>query len=107
MNRSFLGTLLVVASAFVLGGLGCAGQGAPAASSADSPPPIARIHTTKCGSCHTPPEPKTRARAALDAAFARHRDQKRAILSPEQWDAMRDYLARPEAQPEPVSSKAP
>ena len=52
---------------------------------------IAAIHTRKCGSCHAPPSPKSRAREELDAAFSRHKN--RVQLTPAQWDAMLNYLA--------------
>lgn len=37
------------------------------------------------------PEPRSRARAQLDAALGRHKN--RVHLTPAQWAAMMDYLA--------------
>ena len=65
---------------------GCAQQ--PAAPDA---PPIASLHTTRCGHCHVPPEPKTRSRAELETAFGRHKS--RVHLSQDEWQAMIDFLA--------------
>lgn len=62
------------------------------ASSPDGPP-IAAVHSSKCGQCHVPPEPKTHTRAQLEDAFGRHK--KRVHLSPDEWEAMIDYLAAP------------
>ena len=53
---------------------------------------IATIHTRKCGSCHVAPEPRSRKRGALDVALGRHKN--RVHLTPAQWAAMSDYLAR-------------
>jgi hypothetical protein len=66
---------------------------APAESSTAAPEPnaIARIHRTRCGSCHVRVEPGERTRAQLEAAFPRHR--KRVHLTEEQWAEMVDYLA--------------
>jgi hypothetical protein len=65
---------------------GCAQQ--PAAPDA---PPIASLHTTRCGRCHVPPEPKTRSRAELETVFGRHKS--RVHLSQDEWQAMIDFLA--------------
>ena len=54
-------------------------------------PPIAALHATKCGACHSPVEPGTHTRAALESAFARH--QRRVRLSDDEWNAMVQYLA--------------
>ncbi|MDP9033282.1 MAG: hypothetical protein M3O50_00620 [Myxococcota bacterium] len=58
-------------------------------------PEISRIHRQKCGRCHAPPEPRTRTRDHLDSAFLRHKSRVR--LTAEQWAAMGDYLAVPNA----------
>jgi hypothetical protein len=57
---------------------------------------IAAIHASKCGACHTPPNPRTRSREYLDDALSRHR--KRVHLSSEEWSEMTDYLAIPEGK---------
>jgi hypothetical protein len=64
------------------------------ASSPDAPP-IAAVHAHRCGKCHAPPDPGSHTRAQLEVAFGRHRS--RAHLTPEEWSAMIDYLAAPEA----------
>jgi hypothetical protein len=46
---------------------------------------------SRCGQCHERVEPKTRPRATLTAALARH--QKRANLSATDVQALVDYLA--------------
>jgi cytochrome c5 len=76
--------LLVVA---VVALAGCTQAAAP------DGPPIASLHSHQCGRCHVAPEPKTRSRAQLEDASARH--GKRVHLSHEDWQAMIDYLAAP------------
>jgi len=56
-------------------------------------PPIASLHSHRCGRCHVAPEPRTRTRAHLEEAFSRH--GKRVHLSHDDWQAMLDYLAAP------------
>jgi hypothetical protein len=55
---------------------------------------VATMHVSKCGSCHTPPEPRTRTRQHIEDAFSRH--HKRVRLTDEEWAMMVDYLAMPE-----------
>jgi hypothetical protein len=86
--------LVVAASALVL--LACAGN-APRAEATPETAAIARTHAQKCGACHAPPEPGTRARMALDAALTRHKAQNRVRLTAEQWAEMLDYLAHANA----------
>ncbi|MDP9150739.1 MAG: hypothetical protein M3O36_12480 [Myxococcota bacterium] len=52
---------------------------------------VSRLHTQKCGRCHAPPQPRTRTRDHLEAAFLRHKTRVR--FTAEQWAAMIDYLA--------------
>lgn len=70
------------------------------ATGAGSAPPsrdaIAKVHASKCGSCHTPPDPDTRTREHIEDAFSRHR--KRVRLTNEQWAMMVDYLALPDGK---------
>lgn len=74
----------------------CASGSPGRASNATSgEPAIAVVHARGCGKCHAPPEPGTHARAELQAAFGRH--SKRVRLTPEEWRAMLDYLAAPDA----------
>ena len=82
MTFNFLGWTLPVSLLL----LGCS----PPASSADAPP-IASLHSSRCGRCHVPPEPKTHTRAELETAFGRHRG--RVHLSQDEWQAMIDFLA--------------
>ena len=57
---------------------------------------IAAIHVSKCGACHTAPDPKTRTRGHLEDALSRHR--KRVRLTSDEWAEMIDYLAMPEGK---------
>ena len=50
------------------------------------------IRAQKCARCHAPPEAGNHTRAELETIFGRHRS--RAHLTPEEWDAMVDLLAR-------------
>jgi hypothetical protein len=70
--------------------------GAPPVATDNHERAIATLHTSRCGSCHTPPNPKTRTREYLENAFTRHR--KRVRLTDEQWSEMTDYLAMPEGK---------
>jgi hypothetical protein len=72
------------------------GGAEPRSELAASRPPIAGVHARRCGACHAPPEPGTRTRDALDAAFGRHRSQNRVRLSPAEWTEMVDFLAQPQ-----------
>jgi hypothetical protein len=83
MTFKFLAWMLP-ASLFLVAG--CAQQ--PAAPDA---PPIASLHSSRCGRCHVPPEPKTHTRAELETAFGRHKS--RVHLSQDEWQAMVDFLA--------------
>jgi hypothetical protein len=73
---------------------------APAPGAGSAPPSgrdaIAKVHASKCGSCHTPPDPDTRTREHIEDAFSRHR--KRVRLTDEQWAMMVDYLALPDGK---------
>jgi hypothetical protein len=73
----------------VVGAVAC---GRPAETSGEGPS-VARLHASKCGSCHVPVEPGTRSRSHLESAFARHEAQKRVRLTAQEWDAMVEYLA--------------
>lgn len=85
--------LLAIAAPLLV--VACAGA-EPRTESAANRPPIAGVHASNCGACHAPPEPGTRTRDALDAAFSRHRSQKRVRLSPDEWTQMADFLAAPQ-----------
>lgn len=74
----------------------CAAATPPGTSSESAEHDIAALHTSKCGSCHTAPAPKTRTREHLEDAFARHK--KRVRLSGEEWAELIDYLALPEGK---------
>lgn len=76
---------------------GCAGgSGGPAAPRSGSEQARA-IHARACARCHAPPEPMRHTRGELEDIFVRHRA--RARLTSEQWQAMVDFLARPEEAP--------
>jgi len=55
------------------------------------------IVAQKCARCHAPPEAMHHTRAELETIFGRHRV--RARLTPEEWDAMVDLLARSDETP--------
>jgi Skp family chaperone for outer membrane proteins len=88
MNVTFNSVLGLALVTFALPcALGCSPAASPDA------PPIAAVETRRCGACHAPPEPRTRTRATLEDAFARH--QHRVHLSQDEWQAMLEYLAAP------------
>jgi hypothetical protein len=71
----------------------------PAPQDGSSAPPersIAAIHASKCGACHSPPNPRTRTREYVEDALSRHR--KRVHLSSDEWAAMTNYLSIPEGK---------
>jgi hypothetical protein len=85
----------------------CAARPAPSGASAPTERDvIAKVHASKCGSCHTPPDPDTRTREHVEDALSRHR--KRVRLTGEEWAMMVDYLAMPDGktarQPSSVAS---
>ena len=81
-----------VVSALSLAACGGASGGGEGAAQPEAPKSdIARIHKSRCGSCHLRVEPGERTRDQLEAALSRHR--KRVHLTEEQWAAMVDYLA--------------
>jgi hypothetical protein len=105
-TRARVGAVGVVASllATLTLGLGaCGGAVQPgggatqAGGGASAMPPetraIAAMHLSKCGSCHTRPEPRTRTREHLEDALSRHR--KRVRMTADEWARMIDYLAMP------------
>jgi hypothetical protein len=73
---------------------GCASAPAPSADATPREASIAAIHVSKCGACHTRPDPRTRTREHLEEAFSRHR--RRVRLTKDEWAEMLDYLAIPE-----------
>ena len=79
-----------------VGLVGCARVASSEATHApaDAVQAIAAIHTRKSGTCHATPEPRSRKRGALEVALGRHKN--RVHLTPAQWAAMSDYLARPD-----------
>lgn len=80
---------------------GCAGANGAATTvpTAAAASPGERLWRAKCGACHVPVQPATRARAQLEAALARHRTRVR--MSEPDWRAVIDFLARPEAPAAP------
>ncbi|HEY5147465.1 MAG TPA: hypothetical protein VII82_11900 [Polyangiaceae bacterium] len=74
----------------------CAAAPRPGTSSESVERDIATLHTSKCGSCHSAPAPKTRTREHLEDAFARHK--RRVHLTGEEWAELTDYLALPEGK---------
>jgi hypothetical protein len=73
----------------------CAAAPSPGTSEPERPA-IAAVHVSKCGSCHTRPDPRSRTREHLEDAFARHK--RRVRLTSDEWAAMVDYLAVPEGK---------
>lgn len=86
----------VVMGWLVLGVGACTGATPPATSTDNAERSIAAVHHSKCGACHTRPDPKTRSREYLEQALSRHR--KRVRLTSEEWSEMTDYLAMPEGK---------
>jgi hypothetical protein len=75
---------------------GCAATPYDGSTTAPAERSIAAIHASKCGACHSPPNPRTRSREYLEDALSRHR--KRVHLSSDEWAEMTDYLAIPEGK---------
>jgi hypothetical protein len=98
METKMLGRLCGIGGwALLVGGIAACG-GARSAVSADErvaiqtpASGIAKVHKTRCGSCHVRVEPGERSRAELETAFTRHR--RRLHLSEAEWGEMVDYLA--------------
>ncbi len=84
----------LVAASLVFSAVAMTGCSSDPALGPDAPP-IARVWASRCGACHTPVEPGTRTRAHIEEALARHHT--RVALSDDEWAAMRDFLAKPEA----------
>jgi len=58
----------------------------------EPPPNTPRaVATSRCGSCHAPPQAGVRTRGALGPVLLRHRTRVR--LTEDQWAALLDYLA--------------
>ncbi len=75
----------------------CAAAPAPSGSTAPTEGiAIAKVHASKCGSCHSPPQPDTRTREHIEDAFSRHK--RRVRLTNEEWAMMVDYLAMPDGK---------
>ena len=72
--------------------LGCGGEkGAKAPEGANTPE---QINKTKCGACHSPFDPGGYTKAQLEPILKKHRDEKRANLSDDDWAKLADYLAK-------------
>ena len=89
-------TRLRLAMALALPAMAACAAAPPPDGAEPERPAIAAVHVSKCGSCHTPPDPRTRTREHLEDAFARHR--RRVRLTRDEWAAMVDYLALPEGK---------
>jgi hypothetical protein len=74
----------------------CSAARPPDGSTAPAERAIAAIHASRCGACHTPPDPRTRTRQYALEALSRHR--KRVRLSNDEWAEMANYLAIPEGK---------
>jgi hypothetical protein len=57
----------------------------------NTPRAVATTISSRCGSCHAPPQAGVRTRAALGPVLLRHRTRVR--LTEDQWAALLDYLA--------------
>jgi hypothetical protein len=92
--------LLLVLAVVTAIGQGCASSPARDAGAPESRARHAEaIRTQKCARCHAPPEAMHHTRAELETILGRHRG--RARLTPEEWDAMVDLLARSDETPGP------
>ncbi len=70
-------------------------------ASAPDAPPIAAVHRSQCGRCHSPPPPGSHSRAQVESAATRH--SHRVRLTRDEWTAMIEYLS-PESSPLPESN---
>ena len=86
----------VVMGWLLLGAGACTGAAPPVTLTDGADHAIAAVHHSKCGACHTPPDPKTRSREYVEQALSRHR--RRVRLTSEEWSEMTDYLAMPEGK---------
>ena len=71
----------------------CGDADSPGARGAESEPPIARVHRSRCGGCHERHEPGEFTPEVFRAALTRHHDRLR--LTETQWAEMLDYLSAP------------
>lgn len=94
---TFARLAVVVAASLALVACGGASSStstsSPAGVAAHGDPAVAGVWRSKCGSCHVPVEPGSRARTTLETALARH--HKRLRLSDAQWAQLVDFLAAP------------
>jgi hypothetical protein len=93
MNTRWIACVFAVAAVPMAA---CSSGAPPAGSSQPGESSIAAIHASKCGACHTRPDPRTRTRGHLEEAFSRHK--RRVRLTEEEWAEMVDYLAMPEGK---------
>lgn len=84
----------------------CASTPSPVLGAASQAHPhSAEIWADKCGSCHVPVEPGTRARSVIEAAMPRH--QTRVELTADEWRDLIEFLAfDPSRAPAPPPAAA-
>jgi hypothetical protein len=90
------GRLALAAALALLPALAACAAAPSAGSSEPERPAIAAVHVSKCGSCHSLPDPRSRTREHLEDAFSRHK--RRVRLTRDEWSAMIDYLAAPDGK---------
>ena len=83
---------LLAASAVFAALAACVSEGSPTVRAASlSYPHAAELWADKCGACHVPVEPGTRARPVIEAAMERH--HKRAMLTDAEWRDLVEFLS--------------
>jgi hypothetical protein len=81
-------------SSFVLAlAVGCGGSG-PGAASPEGASSAEALNKAKCGACHVPRDPGDHTKAELEPILQKHKDEKRANLSDDDWAKLTDYLAK-------------
>jgi hypothetical protein len=72
---------------------GCGGPGA-ASPEGGNINTAEQINKTKCGACHSPFDPGGHTKDELGPILDKHKSEKRATLSDDDWTKLQDYLAK-------------
>lgn len=70
------------------------GTAPPPVTPAAAPPGPDATIKMKCGACHVPPDPGMHTVAELEPILKKHRDEKRATLTDDEWKNVTDFLAK-------------
>ncbi len=84
-------SLFYVPIAVFLAACGGTGPSANAPEGASSPE---AMNKAKCGGCHSPFDPGVHTKSELEGILKKHKDEKRAKLSDEDWTKLTEYLAK-------------